>query len=133
MPICANEGEKHMSHADKRVTIHSGGLIWLGEHWINAIRPEGGNSATSIVSLFHTRYGPAGEGNAALIRIGGANGLHAICADSDELARYMTERFFRNVDYFDASLPVLPSRFSRTGDVRRDPVWVIEAAGRRVV
>lgn len=120
-----------MRHTDKPVTVHAGKLIWLGEHWINALRPEGG--PTSIVSLFHTRYSSAGEGNAALVRIGGNDGLHAICADSDELAHYLTERFFRNVDYFEAGLPVLASRFSRVGDIRRDPGWIIEAGGRRVV
>ncbi len=118
---------------DRPVTVHSGSLIWLGEHWINAIRPADGKGPGATVSLFHTRYSLAGEGNAALVRIGGEDGFHAVCADSAELGRFISERFFRRVDYFDPVLPLVEARFTRAGDIRRDPAWVIEAAGRRIV
>jgi hypothetical protein len=115
--------------SDRPVKIHAGNLLWLGEHWINALRPE----ASAIVSLFHTRYSPAGEGNGALVRIGGEGGFHAVCTDQPELGRFLTERFFRRVDYFQADLPTVPARFRREGDVRRDPAWVIETDRHRIV
>ena len=45
---------------DRSVSVHTGKLIWSGEHWINAIRREGDESPSAWVSLFHTRYSPAG-------------------------------------------------------------------------
>src|SRR5438046_6472604 len=96
--------------ADRPVTIHTGNLLWLGEHWINSLRPTGVEKPSAIVSHFHTRYSPAGEGNAALIRIGGPKGFHAVCTDNAELGRFVTERFFKRVDYFDAGLPTAEAR-----------------------
>lgn len=115
------------------VNVNSGSLIWLGEHWINAIRPEGAEQPSAIVSLFHTRYSSAGEGNAALVRIHGGDGFHAVCADSPELARFAIDQFFCRVDYFDEELPVVSARFAREGDVRQNPAWRIEMDEHRVL
>jgi hypothetical protein len=67
------------------------------------------------------------------VRIGGPKGFHAVCTDNAELGRFITERFFMRVDYFEKGLPVVEARFSREGDVRRDPAWVIQAKEHRIV
>ena len=51
------------------ITLHDRTLVWAGQHWINAIRPDGQDQPSGWFSLFATHYGPAGEGNAAQIVI----------------------------------------------------------------
>jgi hypothetical protein len=115
------------------VTLHGGKLVWLGEHWLAAIRPDGAASPSAWVSLFHTRYSPAGEGNVAQVMITGAKTFSAVCADSLELADFVQAKFFSRSSVRDPNAPTIKSRFQREGDIRRDPSWVIEAAGHRIV
>ena len=118
---------------DRPVAQHSGKLIWSGEHWINAIRPEGGEEPTAWVSLFHTRYSPAGEGNTAQVMIAGEAGFSIICSDNRELGDWTTEQFLSKGGYYDPAAQIVEASFQRQGDVRRDPAWLIETPEHRVV
>jgi hypothetical protein len=113
------------------VVVKAGELLWCGEHWINYLREPGGAANSGMVSLFHTRYSPAGEGNVAYVHVRDA--LDAICTDNQDLARAVTDLFIRGrKGPFDRDLQVLPARFRRTGDVRTAPGWVIEVGDRAV-
>jgi hypothetical protein len=118
---------------NRPITLHAGKLLWLGEHWIHAIRPEGATNPSGWVSLFHTRHSPAGEGTVAQIIIAGPPRFSAVCTDSRELADYGQREFFARSTQRDPEAPILDARFRREGDTRRDPAWVIEAGGHRIV
>jgi hypothetical protein len=109
------------------VVIKQGPLVWSGEHWINYLREPGTEPSTGRVSLFHTRYCSAGEGNVAFVTIPGPGGLDAVCADNPDLARFTVETFTRGRGGpFDRELPTVSARFTRAGDVRVAPSWTIE-------
>jgi hypothetical protein len=113
------------SAASRKVTIHQGDLLWCGEHWINYLRDPGAQQNSAMVSLFHTRHSPAGEGNVAYVHIAG--GLDAICTDSPELAAYLHETITRGrKGPFDRDMPTVRTRFSRAGDIRTSPAWILE-------
>ena len=76
---------------DRPVTVNEGKLVWSGEHRINAIRPEGAATLSAWLSLFHTRYSPVGEGNAARVCVPGDGGLSVICTDNLGLSQWITE------------------------------------------
>ena len=118
---------------DRPVTVHDGTLLWSGEHWINAIRPEDAESPTAWLSLFHTRYSSAGEGTTAQIIIAGRNQLSVVCTDNPEVCEFTQRQFFAHSSVIDTNAPVVEARFYRQGDVRRDPQWVIEFNQHRVV
>ena len=118
---------------DRPVAVHSGQLIWSGEHWINALRPEGAESPSAWISLFHTRYSSAGEGNVAQVMISGETGFSIVCTDSRELTQWITSMFLSRSSYYDRDAPVVEARFQRTGDITRDPEWLIETDKHRVV
>jgi hypothetical protein len=113
------------------VQIHSGRLAWSGEHWINALRRDESGPA-AWVSLFHTRYSPAGEGNAAQVFIP-EKGIDIICADNPELGAWSVQRFFAKSTHRTPDAPVVAAHFHRKGDIRHDPAWAIEFEGHRLV
>jgi hypothetical protein len=115
------------------ITLHEGKLVWSGEHWLAAIRPAGADSPSAWVSLVHTRYSPAGEGNVAQVLIAGANTFSAICADNLELVDFVQTLFFSRSSIRDPKASIIKSRFQRGGDIRRDPSWIIEVANHRIV
>ena len=114
-----------MSHP---VQIHRGRLVWSGEHWINALRRHGEQKPSAWFSLFHTRWSARGEGNAAQLVVPSL-GLDMVCTDNRELAAWVTERFFQHSTVYNPDAPVVDAIFSRAGDVRREPAWVIETRG----
>lgn len=119
---------------NRPITIHGGRLLWLGEHWINALRPDSAEQPTAWVSLFHTRWSAAGEGNVAQILIDdGGTKFSAICADSRELADYAQREFFARSSVRDPGAPIVKATFQREGEMQREPGWLIEAGGHRIV
>lgn len=113
--------------------IKPGELLWCGEHWINYLREPGKSANSAMVSLYHTRYSPAGEGNVAFVHLPVAGGLDAVCTDNAELAAYLTDLMVRGrKGPFDREMPIVSSRFSRVGDVRSAPGWLLEMDGRTV-
>ncbi len=115
------------------VQVHEGKLAWSGDHWILGIRPEGAEQPSAWVSLFHTRYSPVGEGIAAQIVVPGDRPLSVVCTDRPEVGRFTREQFFSAGSYFDPEAPLVDAQFQRLGDIRKDPAWVIETDGFRIV
>jgi hypothetical protein len=118
---------------DVPVRLHSGNLLWLGEHWINAIRRPNEQQPSAWVSLFHTRWSTHGEGNAAQIFIPGENGLSVVCGDRTGLMKWINERFFVHSSVRDPNAKLVPATFRREGDSHKDPAWVIETMGRTII
>jgi hypothetical protein len=118
---------------DRPVSIHDGTLVWIGEHWINALRPEGAAAPSAWVSLFHTDYSREGEGNVAQVLISGGSRVSFVAADNLELARYLNHEFLSRSSVRDPDAPIVSARFRREGDVRREPAWVIETDAHRIV
>ena len=115
------------------VQVHAGKLAWSGDHWILEIRPQGAQQPSAWVSLFHTRYSPAGEGIAAQIVVPGDRPLSVVCTDRPEVGRFTREQFFSAGRYFDPEAPLVDAQFQRRGDILKDPAWVIETEGFRIV
>lgn len=118
---------------DRPVTLHHGKLEWIGEHWISAIRPEGATTPSAWVSLFHTDYSPAGEGNAAHIMIGDDPRVSFVATDNHTLGEFLDREFFSRSSHRDPAARIVGARFRREGAIRRDPAWVIETDQHRVV
>lgn len=117
-----------------KVIVKPGPLIWSGEHWINYIRERGAQSNSGMVSLFHTRYCAAGEGNVAFVAIPEPDSIEAVCTDNPELARFIVETFARGRrGPFDRELPLRVGQFTRGGDIRVAPYWSIDLGDRKVV
>ena len=123
----------HQSDRSKPVQIHSGRLLWSGEHWINALQPQGAETPSAWVSLFHTRYSPAGEGNTAQIIIRAQKQLSLVCMDDPEVGKFTQENFLVRSSFQDPEAPVVKAHFFREGDIRKDPAWVIETDEHRIV
>ena len=121
------------SEQAKPVRINPGRLLWSGEHWINGLQSPEGGTPSAWVSLFHTRYSPAGEGNAAQIIIRADRQLSLICADVPEVGRFTQEKFLNRSSFQDPKAPIVQARFFREGDIRKDPAWVIETDKHRIV
>jgi hypothetical protein len=117
-----------------RPAINRGNLIWSGEHWVNYLREPGAQSDSGMVSLYHTRYSPAGEGTVAFVDIASDFGLSAVCTDNRQLAEYITQTMIRGRgNPFDRDLPVLDAEFARSGDVRQSPSWIIRTQRDHIV
>lgn len=116
------------------VSIHSGKLVWSGEHWIAYLREPAATADSAMVSLFHTSYSPAGEGNVAWIKIPGQGGFEGICTDNPELTDYITAKMVRKGSSpYEADMPVVAASFGRAGDIRQSPKWVIQTDRHRIV
>jgi hypothetical protein len=120
-----------------RPTVNPGTVVWSGEHWINYLRRPNERTDSGMVSLYHVRYSPIGEGTVAFVDIAGDDGLTAICADNRELAPYLIEKILRargrGVHHFDRDLPVLDATFTRGGSVTAVPWWEIRSDRERIV
>jgi hypothetical protein len=117
------------------VHLHNGQLVWCGEHWIAGLRCDGEEAPSAWVSLFHTRYSGAGEGNAAQVIIppsDDSDGINVIATDNPEVAEWINARFFANSTVKNPDAPLLPATFTRAGATHRDPSWIIEVAGHRI-
>ena len=114
----------------------SGNLLWSGEHWIAYLRRPGEESNSASVGVYHTRWSPAGEGNVALIHVGGEGGFSAAVADNRAVYDFTMERVRAAAPddpFNDLDLPLLDGSLVRGGDVRSAPYWLITAGGRTVV
>ena len=109
-------------------------VVWSGEHWLLYLRGEGEETDCASISLYVTRYSPAGSGTAALVQIPGPGGFPpALCTDDPDLAELIKRRVVNwDVSPFDPGLPVVAATFARSGDVRHSPSWRIET-GQRLV
>jgi len=64
----------------------------------------------------------------------GAAPYRALCTDNPELAEFARARLLSSSSVpLDPDTPTVTSRFHREGDIRRQPAWVIEAPGHRIV
>jgi len=117
----------------KLSTLQPGKLEWTGEHWVVMLRPDGSDADSAIVSHFAIRVGPGGEGNVAIVRIGGDDGIHAVCTDNPDAAAFALPRFFHRLAYYDESMPTIRCSFTRTGDATRNPGWRIETNQGRII
>ena len=89
------------------VRVHSGSLLWSGEHWILGLRAEDSDMPSAWVSLFHTRYSPAGEGNTAHVVIPGAPGVNAICTgDPGAISTHFSSLAAVISAFFGAAAPI---------------------------
>ncbi len=105
-----------------------GELIWAGEHWINYLRPAGADIDSAQLSLYHSSYSPAGEGNVAFVIIPGT--LEAVCTDNRDLVEFIFETMIRGKNAsLDRELAIFDATFRRGGDVCRTPSWSIELPG----
>ncbi|MBI3942043.1 MAG: hypothetical protein HY326_03450 [Chloroflexi bacterium] len=116
-----------------RPVINPGMLIWSGEHWINYLRKPGEDTDSGMVSLYHTRFSAAGEGNVAFVDIPGDPGLCALCTDNRDVARFIKEMIKGRGNVFDRDMFILDARIMRGGDIRTNPSWIIETPHDRVV
>ncbi|MDJ0754186.1 MAG: hypothetical protein QNJ45_11745 [Ardenticatenaceae bacterium] len=108
-----------------RPLINPGKLHWSGEHWINYVREPGAETDSAMISLFHTRYSPAGEGTAAFVEIAMNPAYLGLYTDNPEMAAFVRNMIRGRGNPFDRELPLVPAEIYRTGDIRHDPAWVI--------
>ena len=115
--------------------IQQGRLSWSGEHWVNYIRRRGESTDSAMVSLYHTRYSPAGAGNVAFVDIPGEGGYKALCTDSHEVAHYTVETMTKGYTHppYGQDLSVVDAQFSMGGDIRSAPSWTIQTDSHVVV
>ena len=120
-----------------RPTVNPGTVVWAGEHWYSYLRRPGDQTNSGMVSLYHVRYSPPGEGTVAFVDIAGGDGLTAVCTDNRELVPYLVENVLRvrgrGVHHFDRDLPVLDATLTRGGRVIEAPSWEIRTARDRIV
>jgi hypothetical protein len=117
-----------------RPAINPGILFWSGEHWVNYLREPDATSDCGLVSLYHTRYSPAGEGNVAFVDIPEDPGFRGICTDNRELAGFIFDNMIRGRgNPFDRELPTFDAEITRRGDIRQSPSWTIQTESDRVV
>ena len=112
-----------------RPVVNPGTLTWSGEHWINYLRRQGDSADSGMLSLYHTRYSPAGEGTVAFVSVPAA-GLDLVCSDDEEVAEFIMAQMIRGkAGPWDRPMPRHAATFRRSGDIRREPGWVVETAG----
>ena len=100
-------------------------LLWAGEHWINYLRPAGADIDSAQLSLYHSSYSPAGEGNVAFVII--PDVLEAVCTDNRDLMEFVLTTMIRGKNAsLDRELAVFDAAFRRGGDVWQTPSWRIE-------
>ena len=117
-----------------RPAINRGKLVWSGERWIVRLREAGADADSGLVSLYHTRYSPAGEGTVAFVDISGEPGFSAVCTDSRELAGWVIDTMIeKKFNPFDRDSLILDAEITRAGDIRKDPSWIIRAEHDRIV
>ena len=111
-----------------RSIINPGTVEWSGEHWISYLRRPGDESNSAMVSLYHTRYSPAGEGTVALVDVTGEPGLKGVCTDSREVADFVLDKLVGvSSTPWDPGLPLVDAEITRGGDIREAPSWTIRA------
>ena len=115
-----------------RSVVNPGTLYWSGEHWINYLRVRGSDKNSAMVSLYHTRYSAAGEGNVAFIEITAPTPFVGICSDNVEVAQFIQSMIRGRNNPFDREMTTAEAAIYRLGDIRSDPGWVIETEAHRI-
>lgn len=116
-----------------RPMVNPGSLYWTGQHWINYIRPAHAGENAGMVSLWHTHYSSAGEGNVAYVLIGEGAGFHGICTDNPDMAAFIREWMSGRGGMYDMDLEIVPALFRREGSVLDSPSWTIETEDDRII
>ena len=117
-----------MPHASKS------SLLWSGEHWILYLQKDAKDKNSASLSLYKTTYSPVGEGTVAMIG-SDANSIMPpiLCTDNRELAAFVKEHIIKwDASPFENNLDVVDASFTRTGNVRSDPEWIIETNNYRI-
>ena len=109
-------------------------LLWSGEHWILYLQKDAKDKNSASLSLYKTTYSPVGEGTVAMIG-SDANSIMPpiLCTDNMELATFVKEHIIKwDASPFENNLDVVDASFTRTGNVRSDPEWIIETNNYRI-
>ena len=109
-------------------------LLWSGEHWILYLQKDAKDKNSGSLSLYKTTYSPVGEGTVAMIG-SNANSIMPpiLCTDNRELATFVKEHIIKwDASPFENNLDVVDASFTRTGNVRSDPEWIIETNNYRI-
>ena len=113
-------------------SLSRGGLLWSGQHWIAYLRRPGSHDHTGMVSLYRGDTSPAGAGTAAFVEIPGADGFTGLCTDNRDFAEFVRRTQVVPTSPFDRGMEPVEARLSPGGDIRSEPAWEIDAAGRRI-
>ena len=110
------------------------GLLWSGEHWILYLRKDTEDKNSGSLSLYKTTYSPVGEGTVAMIGSNADSIMPSIlCTDNRDLASFVKEKIIKwDASPFEKNLEVVNAVFTRTGDVRSDPGWIIDTDNYRI-
>ena len=111
-----------------RPMVNQGRLYWTGQHWINYIRPVNADENSGMVSLWHTHYSSAGEGNVAYVLIEDGSSYQRICTDSPETAAFIQRWMGGRGGMYDMNLEITRATFTRDGGILDSPSWTIETA-----
>src|SRR5687768_2960789 len=107
---------------------------WCGQHWVNRQRRPGDEKDWGVVSLYHTHWSVAGEGNTAVVDIGGPTRFAAICTDNPKVGKWCAEGMIRDHgNNYDPPLPIVPATFTRGGDLTVETTWTIQTKDRVIV
>ncbi len=79
------------------------------------------------MSIWHTDYSDAGEGNVALASIPGERGIRAFYTDNPDLVPFISDNVIRwEVSPFEKDFPVVQATISRGGQTHGTPSWTID-------
>jgi hypothetical protein len=78
-----------------------------------------------MVSLYHTRYSPAGEGTAVFVDIADHPECLGLYTDNREVAAFIQAMIRGRGNPFDREMALIDAHISRSGDIRVNPSWVI--------
>lgn len=104
------------------------GLLWSGEHWILYLRTNAEDINSGSLSLYNTTYSPVGEGALAMIGSSDKSIIPPIvCTDNRDLVSFIKKEIIAwNASPFEQNLEVVDAVFTRIGDIRSEPEWIIE-------
>ena len=116
-----------------RPIVNPGSLYWTGQHWINYVRTTDAGENSGTVSLWHSHYSAAGEGNVAYVLIAGDAPHQRICTDNPDMAAFIQEWMRGRGGMYDMELDIVPATFTRGGNILESPSWIIETDGDQVI
>ena len=116
-----------------RPMVNPGRLYWTGQHWINYIRLPGAEDNSGMVSLWHSHYSSAGEGNVAYVLMGDGSSYCGICTDNPDMAAFIGDWMGGRGGIYDMGLDIKPATFTRSGNVLDGPAWTIETADDQII
>ena len=117
----------------ERPMVNPGRLFWTGQHWINYVRPAGADENSGMVSLWHSHYSSAGEGNVAFVLIEDGSPYRGICTDNPERAAFIQEWMSGRGGMYDRELDINQATFTRSGNVLDAPAWTIDTGKDQII